>query len=622
MTKRFVKIIKRNVEPKSTFGTNPSDPWSTKAGLAEGTLEQYLSAKGINPQFVSTQTKIAHAKSAAFLKWKQDHMHEEIANEDMTKGRDSGDARSKNAHSPTIQRQHELEKATKHYTIKPVHTHKKELNQNSALTPESVESFGEAKKPKLTSLDRFRNAATERAKKHAEIEKKQSKDGSGMSSAIDRLEKHLNKEEVLDEVNYDTVKSLYTKRRAMRDEPSKKSKEVKVKNVSTSISRLSGYKTTQKQPFDKVDKGTHFELVPKKEEVSQAKVTKFHAKLDKLVHSTFGKRKNEQVNEANITHAAHFDDPKTGKWASMALLTAKNDEDAVAQAHDLLRTDAYRNFKLSAVEKHEPIKNIKMKEEVDLEEGIVDKIRGLNYGRLANRSMMKSVNSTAKTGSDEWNNETSKTSQRVAKAKELGNKRPFKEEDEQIDELKKSTVKSWLGQQEVIPPKKPGMDRKAHNQRIKTRSKSWDSALDRLTGRKPTSEDTFADNKAATQTVNSPGEGISERKKQMSKSARMIKAIYKKHRMVKEDLYDHEKEDKSVATYGKKPKFEKADKEDEMGEKKPQAAAVMSGGTTLTGQKRDDVEIDPAMRVRPGQPDPYKKDDKKDGKKEDKKKDK
>jgi hypothetical protein len=46
-----------------------------------------------------------------------------------------------------------------------------------------------------------------------------------------------------------------------------------------------------------------------------------------------------------------------------------------------------------------------------------------------------------------------------------------KEEIEQIDELKKSTVKSWLGQQKVVPPNKPGMDRKAHNQRIKTRSR-------------------------------------------------------------------------------------------------------------------------------------------------------
>ena len=117
-------------------------------------------------------------------------------------------------------------------------------------------------------------------------------------------------------------------------------------------------------------------------------------------------------------------------------------------------------------------------------------------------------------------------------------------------------------------------------------------------------------------------EPVSEKKKQMSKSARIIKSLYKKKGMVKEDLYDHEKEDKSVATYGKKPKMDTADKKDSIGEKKPQAASTLSGGTTLTGSKRDTVEIDPMMRNRPGQPDITKKDDKKDDKKEDKKKDK
>ena len=86
---------------------------------------------------------------------------------------------------------------------------------------------------------------------------------------------------------------------------------------------------------------------------------------------------------------------------------------------------------------------------------------------------------------------------------------------------------------------------------------------------------------------------------QMSKSARMIKSIYKKQG-VKEETYDHEKEDKSVSSYGKKPKIETAKKEASFGEKVPAAAAVLKGGTTLTGQTRDTVEIDPTMRKRPG----------------------
>lgn len=107
------------------------------------------------------------------------------------------------------------------------------------------------------------------------------------------------------------------------------------------------------------------------------------------------------------------------------------------------------------------------------------------------------------------------------------------------------------------------------------------------------------------------GNELADSKRKLSKSASIIKSIYKKHKMVKEDMFDHEKEDKSVKTYGKKPKFDKVDEKDSQGEKKPQAAAIMSGGTTLTGAKRDDVEIDPMMRNRPGQPDVTKKEDKK-----------
>jgi hypothetical protein len=177
-----------------------------------------------------------------------------------------------------------------------------------------------------------------------------------------------------------------------------------------------------------------------------------------------------------------------------------------------------------------------------------------------------------------------------------------KESVEQIDELKKTTVFSWLKQQPVVPEKKPGMDKKAHNQRVKTHSKSWNRALDRLSGYKPTSENTL-DSLAATQ---APADGANggetdSRRSQMTKSARMIKALYKRKGMVKEDTYDHEKEDKSVQTYGKKPKFNQTDKEDSFGDKKPEALAVMTGGTTLTGVKRDEVEIDPMMKNRPGQ---------------------
>jgi len=253
------------------------------------------------------------------------------------------------------------------------------------------------------------------------------------------------------------------------------------------------------------------------------------------------------------------------------------------------------------------------------------------------------------------------------------------EEVEQIDELKKSTVFSWLKQQPVVPEKKPGMTRKDHNKKIKSHSKSWNRALDRLAGYKPTSEetedvsevfstgvqghvsqaaldsiknkrnvkvnlgtpsynpkpktlaknpskkasfisrllnkeDTYQDSYAATQTtgmeiVDLPADEKYNKRKEMSKSARMIKSLYKKKGM-KEGvdgqsgggiMYDKEKTDKLETPYGKKPSMVRADKKLTISDKEPQAAAVLTGGKTLTGQDRDTLEIDPLMR-KPGPP--------------------
>jgi hypothetical protein len=65
---------------------------------------------------------------------------------------------------------------------------------------------------------------------------------------------------------------------------------------------------------------------------------------------------------------------------------------------------------------------------------------------------------------------------------------------------------------------------------------------------------------------------------QMSKSARIIKSIYKK-KGVKEEIG------------GKKPKVQQIG-----GSEEPKAAAILSGGTTMTGEKRDTIEIDPMMK--------------------------
>lgn len=92
---------------------------------------------------------------------------------------------------------------------------------------------------------------------------------------------------------------------------------------------------------------------------------------------------------------------------------------------------------------------------------------------------------------------------------------------------------------------------------------------------------------------------VAERKKELSRSARIIKSIYKKKGVMKEDTYDWEKDDKDTSTYGKQPKFAKSDDKASKVKKESDAAAVLSGGTTLTKQNRDIVELDPRMKLRP-----------------------
>jgi hypothetical protein len=108
-------------------------------------------------------------------------------------------------------------------------------------------------------------------------------------------------------------------------------------------------------------------------------------------------------------------------------------------------------------------------------------------------------------------------------------------------------------------------------------------------------EDTFQDTYAATQSVSPEtyNQSTDDTENSVTKKAKLIKKIHKESRVFNEDLYDHEKEDKSVETPGKKASQPKVGK-------LPDATAVLTGGTTETGKARDDIELDPVMKNRPG----------------------
>ena len=578
-----------------------SDRKMTEESILEASeselLAKYLNSRGINPKYATKDMKIAHSKSGQFQKWKRDHQHFELdegvdkkdtvvldipllirvlelAREDIKTDADLHRVVEKlisirnngvltmddyntianinenhiaiamgnmldDEGSMVLSQLEQLERAIsmirshigKDYekqlpawvqakitlatdyadTVGNYITSKNEKVTEEVATEAWDNSATKIKKSlragnygdKPTALDKFRQAAAERAKKHDDVEKEmKARHAAGkedMKGSIDRLEKHLNKEETLSELNYDTVKSLYKKRRDDFHGPEvgkkKKGKEVSAKNVSRSISRLTGFKPTQNQP--------------QKEETE-------HKVGDSVTVNSkfFGKQKG-----------------KVTKIDNQSIHVQRNDK---------------------------------------------------------------------------------KTSEKYPHGAVV------KEEIEQIDELKKSTLSSYKDKSSASlknaqanrDAAEPGKDMSKgfadlhakSNKIAKNRVKGLIGYMQRKQGMKPTSENTL-DSLAATEaptdnsdmTNSTPTTG-------KSYAARMVKSLKK---TVKEETYDWEKDDKSSMEkpYGKAPKMNVTDKTGTLGDTKPEARAVMKGGKTLTGQPRDMVEIDPSMKQRPGQQD-------------------
>lgn len=610
----------------------------------EKLLSVYLNSRGINPRFVTKDTKISHAKSAEFAKWKTDHQNDRRFYEEKIKENDTSEKKEMvqaQLHfikyaceeildyidkGGEVEEWYQVKIAKSFSEFESLHSFmegearrlglKEESEQLDELAPETLasyvlkttskdpkraeprkkamsklakimakRSFSEEKKP--TALEKFRAAAAEREKKHNEIQKKQSKDGSGMTAAIDRLEKHLNKEESEQVNEMDTY-------------PHPDSKEGKALTKAFKSS-------AKKDPTDLNAPGKS----PTVKQTTSALLPMLNKSFKKAMN-----REEVELTEISKSEVEHHFHQWTNSEHAPYNSDAGDDNKVHQSALSYLRSTNVPK------EKHEK-----------LAMHIAHKFHG--------------------SGIDE--------------------------EVEQIDELKKSTVFSWLKQQPVVPEKKPGMTRKDHNKKIKSHSKSWNRALDRLAGYKPTSEetedvsevfstgvqghvsqaaldsiknkrnvkvnlgtpsynpkpktlaknpskkasfisrllnkeDTYQDSYAATQTtgmeiVDLPADEKYNKRKEMSKSARMIKSLYKKKGM-KEGvdgqsgggiMYDKEKTDKLETPYGKKPSMVRADKKLTISDKEPQAAAVLTGGKTLTGQDRDTLEIDPLMR-KPGPP--------------------
>jgi len=393
--------------------------------------------------------------------------------------------------------------------------------------------------------------------------KKDTKD-RGMN-VVKATGKYLNKEEVLDELNYDTVKSLYQKRRAdfhgAQVGKKKKGKDVSAKNVSTSISRMMGYKPTQNQP--------------QKEEVEQ---------IDELNYDT-----------VNTVAAKRKANPSSKKSPEVLL---KNRTASINRFMGKIRT---QNSPMQGVKRElTPQQKTLQKDYHDSQrrgmstEEVVNELSNELLGNYKKKAG-EQASAADKAGDFKTGN---KRFSGIVKATKKQFANDVKEET--LDELNKDTLKSYLNKSTEIR-KDSKSELKDIEKRPEIYKDNTDKAQQNLATRANKLKTTITKRTTGLNRAFNKLHGVAEAadRKEMTKSARMIKDLYKR-KNVKEETYDWEKEDKSVQTYGKKPTVQMTDKKNSYGEEKPKAAITMTGGTTLTGTKRDDVQIDPMMNKRAG----------------------
>jgi len=123
------------------------------------------------------------------------------------------------------------------------------------------------------------------------------------------------------------------------------------------------------------------------------------------------------------------------------------------------------------------------------------------------------------------------------------------------------------------------------------------AAVNTLTakGKKATAIAHFKESLEPMAACNQPGDGANNPDDTDKSTAKKVKLLLGAKKKVTEEMYDHEKEDKSVAGL-KRPKVLKLAMDSTR--EAPQAAAVLQGGKTLTGEPRDTIEIDPMMKTK------------------------
>ena len=533
-------IVKKPIGEKPTFGTDPRDPWSAKYNVNEdAVLNTFLKSRGLNPLHVSKDQKVAHSKMGEFLKWKRDHAFSRPVSEAVDK------------------------KDTVTFDI-PL------LIRVLELTREDIKS----------DIDLHR--------------------------VVERLIQIRNKG-VLTMADYRMIASL----------PSIRPRHFKENHVAIAMGKmLDDEGSMVLDQLEQLERAidmirTYVNKDAKKQLPAwvQSKITLATDYVDTV--GNYLSSKNEDVKEAHDPWKdKHFGPTKIIKQKYHVKTDTKSfnvKADNEDHAHKLVTKHA-PGSKIVSIEHKGRI----MEEQIDEN---ADEITARH--QLHHTQMMAAMKAGDKVKQQYHSNELNKakmdwaahSAQQPKKAPDaVAQDYARREKMYGPGKVRDSVEIEGTPIQEGSAALRLAQALRKEREARELKDKSREAAEKNEKAKQPVQQqENTMDSLAATQApndgANSPDDVAPKDKNkkliQMSKSARIIKSIYKRKNM-KEETFDTEKEDKSVATYGKKPKLtDTAKKIDTVGGK-TQAAAIMSGGTTLTGTPRDVIEIDPMMKLKPG----------------------
>lgn len=523
--KRYKDVVKQNPAPKSRFGVDPSDPWSAKAGLAEGRnsiLKKFILSKGIDPRMLSGDSMIAYSKSLEFQKWASDRK-----------------LRGESVESPTLISQKRLQsKLNKHKVIHTVGGLGEEVDKKDTVTvdiPLLIRLLELAREDIKTDMDL-----------HRVVEKLISIRNNGVLTMDD----------------YDTVANI---------------KEATSYGIGSSPSFAKGDREARRRDRQDDERWTPPAASKPADEPHSVHINGKKWK-------TFGSKGHAQA-VANKLKGATIQKEET----ELDEMSKKDDP-------------CWKGYRMygSKSKGGKQVPNC-VPEETELEE--------MDNRTSSGDSIERRANSPEAMAQREKETQAQLKKVSPALRKKLRLPEPKEGMSESIDEMSGANMDTREVHQHL---KKGGwkLSRSTGGHDVFTHPNSDEhipvprhrqlkaplilSILKTAKKRTGVTEDKYQDPNAATQTTGMEVE---------SKASKIIKSLRKESAM-KEELYDWEKEDKSVETYGKKPKFGKPNpnSKSNLAAEKPVARAVMSGGKTLTGETRDDVEIDPMMKNRPTEP--------------------